>query len=66
MKRWMWIAVSGGLLIGSLGGGIALAAGESGSAMHHKHGPAMHHGSSMHEQGAAMHDAGMENASLTG
>lgn len=63
--------IAGGLLVGSVSGGLALAASKKGSAMHH--GGAMHHGSSMShdstmpEQGAAMsHGAAMHGASLTG
>ncbi len=66
MKRWMLVALSGGLLVGGLSGGIALGAHKHGAAMHHKHGAAMHHSSAMHDQTSAMHDAAMSSAELTG
>ena len=66
IRKWAWIALSAGVVVGGLGGGWALAAGETPSAMHHKHGSAMHHGAGMHAQGSAMHDAASSSAELTG
>lgn len=57
-RRWAAFAVTAGLFAGSLGGGIALGAGSSGDAM--KRGDAMQH------QGAAMDDAAMSAAHMTG
>lgn len=69
--------IAGGLLMGGLSGGLALAAGKKGSSMHHghamhhsssmRHGSSMSHDSGMPEQGPAMsHGAAMESATFTG
>lgn len=61
-RRWAALAVTVGLLAGSLGGGIALGAGSSsGTAM-----KSSSSGSAMHQQGAAMHGAAMSAAHMTG
>jgi len=61
-RRWAALAVTAGLLAGSLGGGIALGAGSSsGTAM-----KSSSHGAAMHQQGAAMHGAAMSAAHMTG
>lgn len=63
-RRWAALAVTAGLLAGSVGGGIALGARSSGSAMKSRH--AMKHGAAMKQQGAAMHGAAMSGAHMTG
>jgi hypothetical protein len=67
-RRWAAFAVTAGLFAGSLGGGIALAAGSSGNAM--KRDDAMQQssksGDAMQQQGAAMSGAAMSSAHMTG
>jgi hypothetical protein len=67
-RRWAALAVTVGLLAGSLGGGIALGASSSGDAM--KRDDAMQQssksGDAMQEQGAAMDGAAMSAAHMTG
>jgi hypothetical protein len=62
------VAIAGGLLVGGLGGGIALGATEAekkhDAAM--KHEEAMKHEQAMKKQQAAEHDAAMHAAELTG
>jgi hypothetical protein len=58
-RRWAALAVTVGLLAGSVGGGIALGAGSSGDAMKKS-------GDAMQQQGAAMHGAAMSAAQMTG
>jgi len=62
-RRWAALAVTVGLLAGSVGGGIALGA-RSSHSMKSSH--AMKHSSAMKQQGAAMHDAAMSGAHMTG
>jgi hypothetical protein len=64
-RRWAAFAVTVGLFAGSVGGGIALGAGSSGSAMKSSH-AMKSSGAAMHQQGAAMHGAAMSAASMTG
>lgn len=65
-RRWAAVAVTGGLLAGSLGGGIALGAGSSGDAM--KRDDTMQHssGDAMMQQDAAASGAAMSAAQMTG
>lgn len=68
-RRWAALAVTAGLLAGSVGGGIALGAGSSTGAAMKSTGHAMKSSSSgaaMHQQGAAMHGAAMSAAHMTG
>jgi hypothetical protein len=67
-RRWAAFAVTVGLLVGSLGGGIALGAGSSGDAMK-KSGDAMEQSSSgdaMQQQDPAASGAAMSAAHMTG
>jgi hypothetical protein len=62
-SRWAALAVGAGLLVGGLGGGMALA------KPHHtmKHSHAMKSSShAMKSEGAAMHGAAMSAADMTG
>jgi hypothetical protein len=61
-RRWVAVAIAGGLLVGGLGGGIALGATEA----EKKHEEAMKHEQAMKKQQAAEHDAAMHAAELTG
>jgi hypothetical protein len=69
-RRWAALAVTVGLLAGSVGGGIALGAGSSGDAMKKSGGDAMQQssgsGDAMKQQGAAMQGAAMSAAHMTG
>ncbi len=66
-RRWVAVAIAGGLLVGGLNGGLALGASETEAEK--KHTQAMKHEQAMklkHEQEAASHGAAMSAASLTG
>jgi hypothetical protein len=68
-RRWAALAVAGGLLAGSLGGGIALGAGSSSGAAMKSTSHATRSSSSgaaMKSQGTAMHGAAMSAAHMTG
>ena len=67
-RRWVAVAIAGGLLVGGLTGGIAF--GETEAEKKHaaamKHEQAMKHEEAMKKQEAASHDAAMSAANLTG
>lgn len=73
-RRWVAVAIAGGLLVGGLSGGVALGETEAekkhAAAMKHeeamKHEQAMKHEEAMKKQEAASHDAAMSAANLTG
>ncbi len=71
-RKWATAAVAGGLLVGSLSGGLALGASETEAekkhkqAMKHEEAMKMKHQEAMKQQEAAAQSSATSSANLTG